>query len=298
MPMAPRTSAAVIDVGSNTVRLLVARFDGTRPVAVCSERVRLGLGAELEEHGWISKRKLAEATDAVRSLSDLAAPHCPRAPAVLVTAPGRQAGNARELVAALERGARAPVRVLSAVEEATLSFFGAVAQAGQGSWPVAVVDLGGASTEIAVGPPVAGPSWIRSVDLGALRLTTRLLPTERPRPRRVESAEAAVGAAFAGIEPPPATQALAVGGCARALRKLVGPTLGAAELGAAQDLLAAATHAEIVERYGVDRRRAPLLLAGTLILADVQRRLRMPLEVVDGGLREGALLASRAALAA
>ena len=50
--------------------------------------------------------------------------------------------------------------------------------------------------------------------------------------------------------------------------------------------------------YGVDRRRAPLLLAATLILTDVQERLGVPLQVVDGGLREGALLASRAAIAA
>src|SRR6476659_8412293 len=145
--MPPGIPAGVIDVGSNTVRLLVARFErGARPVTVCSGRVRLGLGAELERHGRISAGKLAEATDAMRTLTALAAPHCPDGPTILVTAPGRQAANAHDLVAALERGARAPVRVLSATEEATLSFHGAVAGARQTAWPVAVVDLGGAST--------------------------------------------------------------------------------------------------------------------------------------------------------
>ena len=290
--------AGVIDVGSNTVRLLVARFDDAGPVTLCSGRVRLGLGAELEQLGRVSAGKLAEATEAVRSLRVLAARHGLEAPEVLVTAPGRQAGNAEELVAALERGADAPVRVLSAIEEATLSFHGAVAGARQSAWPVAVVDLGGASTEIAVGRPSAGPGWIRSVDLGALRLMTRLLPTERPTAGLVDAARVAVGGAFASIEPPRPYEALVVGGCARALRKLVGPSLGQRELAAARGLLETATHDEVVRDYGVDRRRAPLLLAAALILADVQARLAVPLEVVDGGLREGALLASRAALAA
>src|SRR6476620_6997810 len=119
--MASGIPAGVIDVGSNTVRLLVARFDNGGPVTLCSGRVRLGLGAELAHLGRVSARKLAEAA------------------------------NADELVAALERGTEAPVRVLSATEEATRSFHGAVAGARQIAWPVAVVDLGGASTEIAVG---------------------------------------------------------------------------------------------------------------------------------------------------
>jgi exopolyphosphatase/guanosine-5'-triphosphate,3'-diphosphate pyrophosphatase len=288
----------VIDVGSNTVRLLVARFDDTGPVTLCSGRVRLGLGAELEQLGRLSARKLAEATDAVRSLGALAARHGFDAPEVLVTAPGRQAGNARELVAALQRGTDAPVRVLSAREEATLSFHGAVAGARQSAWPVAVVDLGGASTEIAVGRPSSGPGWIRSVDLGALRLMTRLLPAEQPAAGLIDAARGAVAQAFAQVEPPRAYEALAVGGCARALRKLVGPSLGGGELATARALLAASTHAEIAEVHGVDRRRVPLLLAAALILTDVQERLGLPLQVVDGGLREGALLVSRAALAA
>src|SRR3954452_20583111 len=228
--MVSGTPVGVIDVGSNTVRLLVARLGDDGPVPLCSERIRLGLGADLERLGRISHRKLEEATEAVRTLSAVAAPHCSEAPAILVTAPGRQAANARELVAALERGARAPVRVLSATEEATLSFYGAVGAIHASAWSVAVVDLGGASTEVAVGRPSSGPRWIRSIDLGALRLMTRLLPAERPTAGQVDAARVAVALAFAAIEPPRAAEALAVGGCARALRKLVGPSLGSGEL--------------------------------------------------------------------
>jgi exopolyphosphatase/guanosine-5'-triphosphate,3'-diphosphate pyrophosphatase len=188
--------------------------------------------------------------------------------------------------------------VLSETEEATLSFRGAVAGARQTAWPVAVVDLGGASTEIAVGRPADGPGWIRSVDLGALRLTTRLLRSEQPAQSRIEAAQAAAAAVFDSIEPPRSFEALAVGGCARALRKIVGPSLGPEELAEARELLESMPHAELVRRHGVHLSRAPLLLAAVLILGEVQLRLGVPLQVVDGGLREGALLASHAAIAA
>src|SRR6185437_10935634 len=117
----------------------------------------------------------------------------------VVTAPGRQAENGAELAAALERAAGTPVRVLTADEEARLAFAGAVAASGAGEGLVAVVDLGGASTEIGVGDPEIGPSWVRSVDLGALRLTEAQLVEGR---QDVESARAAVAEAFTGLVPP------------------------------------------------------------------------------------------------
>jgi exopolyphosphatase/pppGpp-phosphohydrolase len=125
-----------------------------------------------------------------------------------------------------------------------------------------------------------------------------LLPSEQPAQSRLEAAHAAVAAVFESIEPPRAFEALAVGGCARALRKIVGATLGPEELAEARELLATTTHAELVRCHGVHLSRAPLLLAAVLILTEVQQRLGVPLQVVDGGLREGALLASRAAIAA
>ena len=84
----------------------------------------------------------------------------------------------------------------------------------------------------------------------------------------------------------------------RALRKLVGPTLGPDELAQAVSELSSRSHSAIARRHGVDRRRTPLLLGGALILSEVQRRLVVPLEVVGAGLREGALVRSLDAVAA
>jgi exopolyphosphatase/guanosine-5'-triphosphate,3'-diphosphate pyrophosphatase len=291
-------TAAVVDVGSNTIRLLVARLDSHGIERVFTERIRVGLGAEIELTGRISEVKLAAASSAVKKLSGLAVAHGADEIDVLVTAPGRQSANGDELVARLERATRAPVRVVSAEDEGRLAYHGAIFAGSPTASVVAVCDLGGASTEIAIGEPVSEPTWVRSFDLGALRLTTRLLEDERPSPDVVEAARAAVIDSFGAFVPPLPGEGLAVGGSARALRKLVGESLGPAELQEAEELLVAKSHATVARRYRIDTKRVPLLLAATLIFAHVQDRLAVPLRVVDGGVRDGALLASLDVLAA
>jgi exopolyphosphatase/guanosine-5'-triphosphate,3'-diphosphate pyrophosphatase len=282
--------AGIIDVGSNTVRLLVAREDRGLLVPVCTQRVRVGLGEEIEREGRLSEVKLAAAAKAVRKLSARARVVGADRVDVIVTAPGRQAANAGELVAVLERAARARVRRVSADEEARLAYVGAIAVGAPTADLVAVCDLGGASTELAVGAPEGEPRWLRSTDLGALRLTTRIDGWKLSAADALPLARLEVEAAFAGIAPPLPGDALAVGGTARALRKLVGPTLNARTLGEAIELLANKSHRAIARDFRIDRPRIRLMLAGALILAEVQQRLAVPMRVVDGGLREGALL--------
>jgi exopolyphosphatase / guanosine-5'-triphosphate,3'-diphosphate pyrophosphatase len=291
-------ASAVIDVGSNTVRLLVADQSPQGLVRLCTRKARLRLGEEIERDGRISELKLAAVLKAVRKLSIEARDRGSDSLDVLVTAPGRQAANGEALVAVLKRASRAPVRVLSAEEEAALAFEGAVAVAGPASPLVAVCDLGGASTELAVGQVGYGPSWVRSVDLGALRLTARMKLGDRPEDERVESARVEVARTFDGIVPPLAGEALAVGGCARALRRIVGDELGPDELEEAERLLRSRSLRTIERRYGVHRTRAALLLGSVLIFSEVQRRVVVPLRVTEGGVREGALLASLARAAA
>jgi exopolyphosphatase/guanosine-5'-triphosphate,3'-diphosphate pyrophosphatase len=291
-------TAAVIDVGSNTVRLLVARVGESELEEAHTERVQLGLGRELEAEGSLSAATVSATAEAVKQLCSGARARHAESVDVFVTAPGRQAENASDLVGALERAAGVRVRILSAEEEARLGFAGAVAVAAQTAPLVAVVDLGGASTEIAVGRPEAEPAWLRSVDLGALRLTERLLEEPHPSTEEVDAARAAVAEAFEGVVPPLPGAALAVGGCARALGRVLGSNLGAGELSAAVSLLPMWPPEAIAERFGVGKRRGPLLLAASIILAEVQSRLMVPLVVTDGGVREGALLAAQQAAAA
>jgi exopolyphosphatase / guanosine-5'-triphosphate,3'-diphosphate pyrophosphatase len=278
----------VIDVGSNTTRLLVAGAGPDGVVPLEKEKVRLSLGEEIERYGAVSDMHLAAAAKAVRALAAVARRKRVVSLDVFLTAPGRQAGNAEELVAALSRAARVPARVLTKEEEGRLAYRGAVLTA---DFPlpsrIAACDIGGASTEIAVGNPGREPDWIESVDLGSVRLTTR-----------AGDMEAEARQSFGSLEPPRVEAALVVGGSARAARRLVGAKLGEKELAKARRLVESYSPREVARRFGVDRARAEILPAGVILLAEVQRKLGVPLHVCSGGIREGAVLASRDALAA
>jgi exopolyphosphatase/guanosine-5'-triphosphate,3'-diphosphate pyrophosphatase len=278
----------VIDVGSNTTRLLVAEAGSGDLVPLDKAKFRLSLGGEIERYGAVSTVHLAAAAKAVREMALTARRKRVASLDVFLTAPGRQAGNAAELVAVLSRAAGVKARVLTKEEEGTLAYRGAVLTAGiELPSKIAVCDIGGASTEIAVGRPGGEPDWIESVDLGSVRLTTR-----------AGDMEAETTGSFAHLEPPSVDAALTVGGSARATRRLVGAELGEEELVEALQLVEKHSAREIARRFGVDRARADILPAGVILLAEVQRKLGVPLQVCGGGIREGAVLASLDALAA
>ena len=221
----------VVDVGSNTIRLLLAQAEGRELVPLGKERVRLALGAEIERTGRVSDVSIAAAAKAVGKLCSLARRGGAESLDVFLTAPGRQSENADQLLEALTRAASHSVRVLSTEEEGRLAYAGAVATADVPlPGAIAVCDVGGASTEIAVGDPGSEPRWVESVDLGSVRLTERI---DGDGDARVEATKA-----FAGVLPPSVDAALAVGGSARAARRLVGSWLGEPELAEAMRLVA------------------------------------------------------------
>ena len=278
----------VIDVGSNTTRLLVASAGPDGVVPVDTQKVRLALGEEIERHGAVSAVHLAAVAKAVRGMAGTARRKRVASLDVFLTAPGRQATNSAKLVAALSRAAGVPARVLTKEEEGTLAYRGAVLTA-DFDLPsrIAVCDIGGASTEIAVGDPAGEPDWIESVDLGSVRLTAR-----------TGDMHSEAAAAFAHLDPPVVEAALAVGGSARAARRLVGAELGEEQLAEALRIVETASPRELARGFGVDRARAEILPAGVILLAEVQQRLGVALHVCSGGIREGAVLASAEALAA
>jgi len=281
---------AVIDVGSNTLRLLVA---GRAPkgLAVVRERKEwVRLGTEIAVTGALSQAKLDDATEVVSAFAQEARQlGCSRIE-VLVASPGRQAENAGELVRALERASAATVRVLRRDEEARLGFEGAVANADVGRESVAVCDVGGGSTQLAIGTATGGPVWLRSIDIGSLRLATQAFENDPPGKKGIAAARELVRAQFDGLAVPLPMAGLAVGGSARALRRLVGDVLGEDELREAVRMLRKEPALEVARRCGIAPERARTLAAGALILSEVQRRLATPFRVVRGGVREGAAL--------
>jgi exopolyphosphatase/guanosine-5'-triphosphate,3'-diphosphate pyrophosphatase len=215
---------------------------------------------------------------------------------VVVTAPGRRAANADELVRALAEGANARVRVLSAEDEGLFAFEGTIAGLKRIPESVAVCDSGGGSTELVVG--VAGePHWIRSVDVGSLTVRS-LLPEDPPGRQAVEEARAYVRERLDGIAPPIPKAAYATGGSARALRRMVGRTLDAQGLDDAISKLTKRRSGEIASKHGVDERRAWTLVGGAIVLAEMQLRIGIPFEVARTGMREGVAALAFSELAA
>jgi exopolyphosphatase / guanosine-5'-triphosphate,3'-diphosphate pyrophosphatase len=280
--------AAVIDVGANTLRLVVAdrRRRGLR--VVHEARERLALGEEIELTGSIAAAKLAELGAVARQQVEAARGFGCEAIEILVTSPGRQARNGSALQRALE-GAGAAVRLLSGEEEALLAYVGAVEAAARLPESVAVCDVGGGSSQVVVGTRARGPAWFRSFDVGSLRLTSRMLVDDPPGRQALNEARLEVERRLVGLHPPLPHAALATGGSARALRKLFGPRLGSEELAEAFELLEETPSAQVAAEFGLTRARARTLAGGALILSEIQRRLGIELEIARGGLREGAL---------
>jgi exopolyphosphatase/guanosine-5'-triphosphate,3'-diphosphate pyrophosphatase len=277
----------IIDVGSNTVRVKVAR-DGEEIVSV---REMLRLGAEVEKYGRISEAKLAETVEVVRRYADLARAEGATELEVLITSPGRQAENGAELLEALRGAGGCEARILTSVEEGLLAFSGALSVAAPPAGRlVAVVDVGGGSAQVVVGSRRQGPVWTRSIDIGSQRLTSRLLGGDPPGLEALASARAEVERYLEDFDAPAPRTTLAVGGSARALKRLAGSRLGADELARVAELLATTSSADLIDKHGVDPDRVRTMAAGALILSEIQRRLGTPLKVVRAGLREGALL--------
>jgi exopolyphosphatase / guanosine-5'-triphosphate,3'-diphosphate pyrophosphatase len=283
-------NAAVIDVGSNTVRLLVGARAADGISAVARGKRAIGLGADVERLGAISAPKLAETVECVSGFVADAREAGAALIDVVVASPGRQARNASQLVHLLTRATDLEVRILTREEEARLAFEGALAgQAPAGA--VAVCDVGGGSAQVAVGTIEHGPAWLRSIDLGSLRLSMRVPHGDPPSKKELAALRAEARGEVLAMTPPLPRKALAVGGTARSLRKLVGDSLGPDELDEVLALLRKTRAEELAERYDIEPWRARALPAGAAIVAELQALLGVPLEVGRGGLRDGVVLA-------
>ncbi len=194
-------------------------------------------------------------------------------------------------MAAVEDRLGVPLRVLSGEEEARLSFVGAtrtLAQPATGT--IAVVDVGGGSTEIAVGTPDGEVHWSESFRVGSGFLADAYLRSDPPSVAELEMLRRHVAGVFEGLETPAADGAVAVGGTATSLRRLVGAELAHETLERGVRVLSATPIAEVAERFELDPERVRLLPAGILVLESVSDCLGLPLRIARGGLREGVIL--------
>jgi exopolyphosphatase/guanosine-5'-triphosphate,3'-diphosphate pyrophosphatase len=195
------------------------------------------------------------------------------------------------LVAEIDRLTGFPVQVLSEAAEAELSFLGATSVSElDGDAPVAVADVGGGSSELAVGTPGLKPAWWHSIAIGSAALARECIANDPPTGDEVARCRDRAAEVVRALDPPPVSTALAVGGSATSLRLLAGPRLDDRALERALHLLAHASCADVARDHEIDMRRVKLLPAGIAILAAIAGLLGVPLQVARGGLREGVIL--------
>jgi exopolyphosphatase/guanosine-5'-triphosphate,3'-diphosphate pyrophosphatase len=287
---------ACIDIGSNTTRLLVAECDGERLHAIHQEKVFTHVGRELLGDGTITAAKIAEVAEGVagqvRISRELGAVEVHG----VATAAIRRAGNGDALADAIEAACGLRVEVLSSAEEARLAFVGAARTLGRvPNGQLGVVDVGGGSSELVVGTAPDQVSWSTSFALGSGDLAEGWLHSDPPSRAELHAARARVRDAVAGLEVPRPVEAVAVGGSAASLSRLVGPLLDSDAFVRLLGLFVAERAVDIGRRFGIDVERARLLPAGVLILQAASELFEASLQVARGGLREAVLLeASRA----
>lgn len=287
---------ACIDIGSNTIRLLVADDNDGQLRELMTQRVYTRIGKSLHEHSKIPKDKIDESAEVVATQARHAMESSAERIAIVATAAIREAPNRHEFVTAVEEAAGFPVRVLSGDEEARLSFVGATKTLGApvGGGGVAVVDVGGGSTEIAVGT-AGGVTWAETFHVGSGFLTESYVKSDPPSNKELKKVRQHVEGVFEGLKPPTAkgealVRGVAVGGSATSLRKMVGAELNHETLERGIGILQSDTIGDLAQRFELDPTRVRLLPAGMIALEAVSDALELTLTIGNGGLREGLIL--------
>ncbi len=265
------TRVAVVDLGTGSTRLLVADVADGDLVALHRQTRITNLGESVDA----GRRLLPAAVARVSACLDdyrrtIAALGAERALAVGTSAV-RDAVNGAELLGQVGL----PTRVLSGDEEGELTFRGV------GAPEALVIDIGGGSTEL------VGPGLHVSLELGSTRLTERYLHSDPPTAAELEACAAAVRDALPELQ---ATRAIGVAGTFVNLEALAGPLTLDSVTGQLQRLAAL----PLAERRLVPRlvpERAPVIVAGAVIVRELLARLDVPLvEVSERDLLDGVAL--------
>jgi hypothetical protein len=285
--------AAAVDIGANSVHLLVAVVRDHRLEPLVDESVFLGLGTAADS-GSIGEANRGALVAALTGYADAARQLGARVITFVGTDPLRRAGDARRVVMEVERRTGVPLHVLSHEEEACLNLIGVT-----GGAPITtdlgVLDIGGGSSELVVATPGKRPRAI-PIPLGSARLTDRSVTTDPPTLDAIEAMRATARHEVEAAAPAVIHELVAVGGTASNLVRLSSAAttdriLTRARLGAAIDALLAEPAEAISERYLINPLRPRLLPAGAAILEAVLDRYGLEsVRVSDAGIREGAAL--------
>jgi exopolyphosphatase/guanosine-5'-triphosphate,3'-diphosphate pyrophosphatase len=282
---------AAIDIGSNTTRLLVAEPVKGQLKKVMEQRAYTRINKAVDGDGEIPAEKAREVADVVATQVRLARELGAETIRAVATAAVREAPNGEAVAAQIGAVSAVPVDVLSEGEEGRLSFIGATKTLGHpAEGPVGVVDVGGNSTELILGTVPGGVSEVRSWRVGSGVLADELIASDPPSAAEIRKIRDRIEDVFEGVEIEHPAQAVAVGGSATSLRRLVGAVLEYETLERGIRVLSGEPATEVARRFELDPVRVRILPTGVLLLEKLSELLGQPLQIGKGGLREGVVL--------
>lgn len=287
---------AALDIGSNTVHLLVADVgeDG-RLTDVDHDLTMPRIGKAVQATGAVGEDKLREVCADVAHFAARARELGAERLLVGATEAVRKASDSDRVLAEVGAAAGAPCVLISPDAEARLSFRGATS-AGDGGGQTLVTDIGGGSTECVLGER-GEITALASVPIGSGSVTERWLHGDPPSPEEREAAIAGIREALAVAPQGIPERGIAVGGTATTLPAVLDRPQGDGSLdeGDVAELrrrLGERPSAEIAARYAVDPVRARVLAGGLELLAGVMGRYGLNRIAVSlRGLRHGMILA-------
>lgn len=299
--MPPVTIAAAVDVGSNSIHLLIAALDanGLRPLI--DESVQLGVGDVVDREGLLPPAARDSVVSALESYATKARALGATTLTLLATEPLRRASNRSVIQADVLRATGEPLQVISHDTEAQLTLLGVTGGRRQ-TEPLLVVDVGGGSSELIVVAP-GRDSVVGALPTGSARLSKTFVSHDPPtwfeiNALRAEAARLIDSLPSTGVELHPA-RGVGVGGSATNLAHipaspLVPGGLDRVMLERIFAILASKNAQELSTAYAVSVRRARQLAAGAALLDAVLAHYDLRhLDVSTASLREGAVLAAQ-----
>jgi exopolyphosphatase/guanosine-5'-triphosphate,3'-diphosphate pyrophosphatase len=302
---------AVVDLGTNTTRLLVADVVDHHVTEVRRMNTVTRLGEDVDAGGELiepaMERVFAAVADFRQAIDELGAERT----VAVATSAVRDASNGDRFRDELRERFGIDARIISGDEEASLTFAGATAERPCGDDPLLVLDIGGGSTEFVVGRAGGDPEFHVSTQAGSVRQTERHITTDPPAPTEVDALSQAVRE-IVEAQVPSAIRSgvrdgVAVAGTPTSLAaidqrldpydstKVHGYRLELATCERILEMLAAQPEFERRQVVGLHPDRAPTIVAGAVILVEAMRAFGLPsIEVGEHDILYGAALATAA----
>jgi exopolyphosphatase/guanosine-5'-triphosphate,3'-diphosphate pyrophosphatase len=297
---------AVIDCGTNTIRLLVADAGAGNTLSEVDRRlelVRLGQGVDATHrfHPDALARTLSAVDSYAAQIGELGVDRV----RFLATSAARDVSNRDEFFDGVRDRLGIDVDVITGEEEARLSFLGALSGGPVEAAPVLVMDVGGGSTELILGDLDGTVRVARSLDMGSVRIRERFLAGDPPTAPEIANARAFVDGLLdsSGVPVGDATTWIGVAGTSTSLSALAqglttydrvrvhNSAVDVAEIGRLSEQLLAMPVAEVMATYPMlQRLRAEVICAGALIVAQVAARVGVAMTVRETDILDGATL--------